>query len=381
MTGTRIYLTRAELYAKVWAAPMRAVGQEFGLSASALANVCRKHNVPVPPVGHWTRIEVGHKIAPPPLVPELSGNERVHIYVRERLSSELAILAAEAPPTVTIPRELSHTLALKTERLLASGKETEKKLVAPKVGTASHLLVSRDQLPRALRIMNALFLALEERGHLVSLPKKEDEHLTVSVDGESVAISLREDLDSEKHALTPAEQKHPWIAPKWDYKLTGRLRLSIDNLPYASGPVRGSWADGKVQILENCLGDFVVGVKVAAAAIKKQRIESEEWARRREVERKHREEREQLAREHKRKAEFVIELIGNWEEAQRLRSFVKALMESVSQSELSEEAKREIQQVIDWTDEYAESLDPLSDLPDSIDEFVHPERKYAWLKW
>jgi hypothetical protein len=44
------------------------------------------------------------------------------------------------------------------------------------------------------------------------------------------------------------------------------------------------------------------------------------------------------------------------------------------------EAKRDIQQVVDWTREYAESLDPLSDLPDSIDEFVHPERKYSWLK-
>ncbi len=94
MPGTRIRLTREELYRKVWAAPMRTVAQEFGLSVSALANVCRKHNVPVPPVGHWTRIEVGHKITPPPLVPELSGNEAVHIYVRERLSPELASLAA-----------------------------------------------------------------------------------------------------------------------------------------------------------------------------------------------------------------------------------------------------------------------------------------------
>jgi hypothetical protein len=61
--------------------------------------------------------------------------------------------------------------------------------------------------------------------------------------------------------------------------------------------------------------------------------------------------------------------------------FVKAMTESVSQLELSEEEKRDIQQVVDWTNQYAESLDPLSDLPDSIDEFVHPERKYTWLKW
>ena len=381
MTGTRIRLTREELYKKVWAAPMRAVGQELGLSASGVANVCRKHNIPVPAVGHWTRIEVGHKIAPPPLVPELSGNEAVHICVRDRLSPELAALAAELPPQVTIPKELSHVLALKTEKLLASGKENDRKLLIPKVGMASHLFVSRNQLPRALRIMNALFLALEERGLVVSWPKKEDEHLTVEVDGELVAISMREVIDSIKHVLTPAEQKHSWMAPKWDYKLTGKLRLSIDNLPYASGPIRSSWADGKVQILENCLGDFVVGVKVAAAAIKKHRIESEEWARRREIERKQREEQERLAQEHKRKAEFVTELIENWETAERVRAFLRAMTECASQLELPDEKKQAIRQVLDWTNGYVESIDPLVDLPDSIDEFVHPEKRYPWLKW
>jgi hypothetical protein len=140
-------------------------------------------------------------------------------------------------------------------------------------------------------------------------------------------------------------------------KLTGRLRLSIDNLPYSSGPVRGTWADGRIQIVENCIGDFIVGLKVAAAAIKKSRLEREEWARRREEERKEREERERKAQERKRKAEFITELIGNWEKAERVRAFVKAMTECSAQLELSEKARRDIQKVADWTKEYAESLD------------------------
>jgi len=90
MNETQIRLTRDELYKKVWAAPMKTAAQELGLSASSLANTCRKYNIPIPPVGHWTKVEVGHKITPPPLIPELSGNEAVCIYVRERLSRELA---------------------------------------------------------------------------------------------------------------------------------------------------------------------------------------------------------------------------------------------------------------------------------------------------
>jgi hypothetical protein len=357
---------------------MKTVAKEFGVSAPSLANACRRHNIPVPAVGHWTKIEVGKTITPPPLIPELSGNEAVHLYARERLSPELAAVAAEARPNVPIPQELSHTIALKTERLLASGKENDRKLLVPKTGTASHLIVSRQQFPRALKIMNALFLALEERGYLVSWPKNEGEHLTTSVEGESVTMSLQENLDSEHHVLTPAEEKQPWMAPKWDYKPTGRLRLSIDNLPYSSH-VRAAWADGKIQIVENCIGEFIVGLKVAAAAMKKSRLEREAWDRRWEEERKKKEAQQRRDEEHKRRAEFISGLIQNWEEAGRVRTFVRALTEAASQTKLSDDKKHEIQQVLEWTTKYADLLDPLTDLPESVDEFVHP-RKYPWLR-
>ena len=61
------------------------------------------------PVGHWTKIEVGRKITPPPLIPELSGRETVDMYVRERLPPELAELAAETPAKVEIPLRYSPT--------------------------------------------------------------------------------------------------------------------------------------------------------------------------------------------------------------------------------------------------------------------------------
>jgi hypothetical protein len=279
----------------------------------------------------------------------------VQIHIRERLSPELAALAAEHPSQVPIPQELSHALALKTEKLLASGKENDRKLLVPKTGTTAHLLVSRQQLPRALRIMNALFLALEEQGYVVSGPKKDGERLTVNVEGESVGLSMQEVIDSEPHVPTPAEEKHSWRAPKWDYTLSGRLRLSIDTVPYSSH-VRATWADGRVQIVENCLGDFIVGLKVAAAAIRKSRLESEAWARRREEERKQREEQQRRAEEHKRRAEFINGLIENWEEAERVRTFVKALTETASQTECSDEKKHEIQQFLEWTSKYADLL-------------------------
>jgi len=378
MTQTRIRLTRAELYKKAWATPVRTLAKEFGMSDVGLAKICRKHDIPVPPLGYWRKTETGHNVVRPPLPPAKNGPETLDIYVRERLPAELAALAAEPAAEIAIPAELSHELVTRTEKLLASGKENEKKLILPKNGTLSHLLVSREQMPRALRIMNALFLALEERGQSVSWPKEEEAALTLDVDGETVRFCVLEITESLRHVLTPAEQKHPWMAPKWDYNLTGKLQFRMDNLPYSTR-VRGTWSDGKCQRLEKCIGDFIVGLRVAAAAIKKNRQETEERERRWEEERKQQEKQRRKAAEHKRKAEFVTELMRNWEEAQNVRTFVKALAECAGKLELSDQEKSEVQQVVDWTTEYAKFLDPLSDLSDSIAEFIHPERRYPWL--
>ena len=110
----------------------------------------------------------------------------------------------------------------------------------------------------------------------------------MNIDGEAVRFSLSELTDSLPHVLTPTEANHPWSAPKYDYKPTGRLQLQISNLPAYRGPIRRTWADGKYQKIENCVGEFIVGLSVAAAAIKKNRLETEERHRQREEERKQR---------------------------------------------------------------------------------------------
>src|SRR5437660_7352392 len=69
MTAERIRLTRGELYGRVWATPMLTLAKEFGMSDVGLAKVCRKYNIPVPPVGYWRRKETGYKVKRPPLPP------------------------------------------------------------------------------------------------------------------------------------------------------------------------------------------------------------------------------------------------------------------------------------------------------------------------
>ena len=58
---------RQELYERVWQFPLRKLAIEYGISDVGLAKVCRKLEIPLPGLGHWTKIACGHTIERPPL--------------------------------------------------------------------------------------------------------------------------------------------------------------------------------------------------------------------------------------------------------------------------------------------------------------------------
>lgn len=60
-------MKRSELYAAVWAAPVRALAQEVGLSDTRVATICKKHGVPLPARGHWAKLAAGKLVENTPL--------------------------------------------------------------------------------------------------------------------------------------------------------------------------------------------------------------------------------------------------------------------------------------------------------------------------
>jgi hypothetical protein len=88
----QVKLTREELYRKIWEKPTTKVAAEFGISDVGLGNICRKMDVPKPPLGYWRRIETGAKVEQTPLpkatdettefvflyVPTVNGSDKVN---------------------------------------------------------------------------------------------------------------------------------------------------------------------------------------------------------------------------------------------------------------------------------------------------------------
>ena len=52
-------LRRAELYRRVCEMPLSKLAPQLGISATALAAVCKAHQVPYPGSAYWTRRSLG----------------------------------------------------------------------------------------------------------------------------------------------------------------------------------------------------------------------------------------------------------------------------------------------------------------------------------
>lgn len=101
-------LTRAELYERVWEWPVTKVAARLRISDVALHKICRKHDIPVPPQGHWAKLAAGKpvKISPLPKASD-SSKEPVEIIgsptqkLPEYFSATYWGLAAGSPTSAT----------------------------------------------------------------------------------------------------------------------------------------------------------------------------------------------------------------------------------------------------------------------------------------
>lgn len=67
MAKEAFFLSREALYIKVWETPTVKLAKEFGVSDVAIGKMCRRLEVPKPPLGYWRRVETGAKKKIPPL--------------------------------------------------------------------------------------------------------------------------------------------------------------------------------------------------------------------------------------------------------------------------------------------------------------------------
>ncbi len=308
--------TREEFYDLVWSKPMTHLAKEFALSDVALHKICKKHDIPNPPLGWWAKKAAGKTVKQTPLPKAKAGtSDRITIAAGElRPEPELIATAREnarllassidaeaiLPPNPMVDRTISQLRKAKPSPI--NGLVTVEGLNVVKVNVAP---ASIDRLELALgRIAGAA----EALG--IKLVRGE-KSASFQCEGETIGFSISEGVRREKHVPTEKELAEQEAArkrrarrwnnpgswddddfsfsslrgPEWDYHPTGQLVFELEHSYLLGGSPRRSFKDAKVQRIENMASDIAVGIAVLAAAKKDDQVKREEQARQREEER------------------------------------------------------------------------------------------------
>jgi hypothetical protein len=353
---------REKLYEQIWAAPLRAVAREYGLSDVGLAKVCKKLKIPRPGLGYWRRKECGFKVNRPALPAVKSDLRAVSRVPVDPPPKPMQILDPSLPPLI-VPAVTAtvHPLVQQTARAFTGGRADQfGRLQAanwrlPRLD----LRVTAAGLARALRFMDGLIKLLEANGMRLSVASEREPVATnIDVDGEQIKVVLKERVRGRKRDLTADEKRIHARAPeiyrqdfRWAYHPTDRFILEIES--YTDGP--RSWADAKNRKVEQCRDQIAHGILAAAAYAKRLRAE-------REVERVRRADEERLRLRQQAQIERLMENVANWEEAQRIRSYLAALRKSAEAQDGGLKEDSRIAQLLDWAHQYADELDPTNAL-------------------
>ena len=317
-------LTRRQLYEMVWTTPVSKLAPKFGVSGVAFAKACARADIPLPPRGHWVRVQHGARVRRPPL--PKSKNDRPVVFglrgrsednrpdalpddVQERVDETLNGAPLRVRKRVTTPHRL---LTWMTERRMDALQR------------------------RRVNILDALLREFERRGYRVDGQWNE---LTVAEDGEAVGFSLVERMRQRR---LPDDSRRGGFTQMRESSGTLRFRF----VPRYGMRDRLEWTDEVQRPLEERLNEIVAGLLVVFFRLRELR------------QRRAEEERKRWEAEHRRwvQEERVKKLLSHASRRDQARS-VRAYVAEV-RSEFKGIGEEALASWTDWALAYADSLDP-----------------------
>jgi hypothetical protein len=287
------------------------LAKEFGVSDVALHKICRKHNIPNPPLGSWAKKAAGKAIEQTPL-PEIESVRPDVIIIRNAPAADWKTQAIEVAeekarsaqrPSAELPKRGS-VIVRNTLAALRRGKANEQGLICVRAAGLVSCSVAKQSIGRVAELLPRLEAAGEIQGFRLTT---DDEPSRFSDGTQTVKFEITEGYTRKKHELSPKEksaiaawqkriERRDWryvhgdnypTLPDWDYSPTGRLSVSFEAVWYHGQPSpRRSFNDGKHQRLEDMVDKIAIGIAVVAAAKAKRSQEEDERAKKREKERK-----------------------------------------------------------------------------------------------
>lgn len=390
-------VSRTELYELVWAEPMTKVAPRFGLSDVGLAKVCKRCNIPRPPVGYWAQKQVGKEPKRKPLPKsENEVDDLIKFSMEEKPKPEVVSSEAERVRDPELKRLIQfeeqsenritvedsparyHALVRNTRESMKDSKWHRQNLLYPSWREREARLdiqVSKESLPRALRLMDSLIKAFEKRGHKL-VPEVTERHCDVYfvILGEQFRFRLRE--KTRMIRISDSEQKKDYFSNRVRYEPTGDLELILCRK--LSRYSEETWKDGKRHRLEDQLNEVMIALIVGVERERDWRFQQEENERRRKAEEAQRWRQEQERRKEEQKIGQLNKMIENWNQAASIRAFMADLKATVEERQGQIEERSDLAAWMSWAFAYADKIDPLKNQrqaqTDSSEAWSRPDR-------
>jgi hypothetical protein len=180
--------------------------------------------------------------------------------------------------------------------------------------------VSKEQVNRALCIMDALIRALEKRGAKFVKVEQSDQR-EIRIDEERIECLLIEETRRTER-VTDDPNPLAWRLDRWQWHATGQLRFEIQEYTGKGG--KQKWADSKRRTLEKQLGKIVEGLFACAKNLKQLAIERAERKRQWQEERRQQEAAAQKEMLELNRRKNLEEKAQQWARSINLDAFINA---------------------------------------------------------
>ena len=353
-------MKRSKLYELVWSKPMTKLGAELGISDVGLAKACRRHAIPVPPRGHWAKLQAG-KASPKVPLPQAELDIEVSFttvppaqrradVVRQReakaaVAEQTVALRAAAPvrkevdqrphPLVRATREYCSRLPARVkrwermsshQRLYTDGERpppNENGRWILNVADGLILTASEEVLTWALGLLDRIFKGLAMAGVKVvrqAGKDREPDAIECVLGPERLKLGFREGYRRVKLTATEVAQakaKESW-AREWVYLPSGTFTFTFQGTEHA---VSKGWTgtQDKLSALEE---EIVATGLLLLEAQPKRREERLAEERRRRIEAEKAERRRRIAQARREQLERAFKAAEAYEKVERLQRFL-----------------------------------------------------------
>jgi len=364
MSDADLIVSRVELFDQVWSEPLTNLAPKYGLSDVGLAKVCKKYEIPRPPVGHWAKLAHG-KATPKPELPELDEADLQEIrFFRAGFEGESGQGATKPEtPTVIVKEDLRkpHRVVDQARTRLRAETGDQKGLLHTGCESGLNICVTKKSLNRALRILDALILHWESIGGAVRSGKTGARFCR---DEDGVAVSISEQI--RRHEKP---NKGRYYFKEYTYEATGKLTLTITG---RGDGLRRNWSDGKVQRLESVLGNVVVNLEKWIVQVREYRLDAECESRQKSAAEKCREARKDVDKRESERIESLSSCVDAYVRATNIRTYLSALDTKIAAEQLKPNDPERFPVWREWAQWYADSVCPITPTPPrpEIDELV-----------